>query len=429
MVVKNELKLDREINEGEGPKLGLAIRDQFPIFSKNKVSPLHYLDSAASAQKPSCVIDRISTYLSTQHANIHRGAYELSASATNYYDQARAKVAQFVGATRARDVIFTKGATEAINLVASALQNQFKPGDTIAVTLLEHHSNIVPWQLLAKRANLNIEWINITDHAQLDLEDFSRVLKEYKPKLVALTQVSNSFGTVLPVNKLIEQAHSHGAFVLVDAAQAIQHISINVSESQVDFLVFSGHKMYGPTGIGGLYVSPKVVDLLEPYQGGGDMISMVSIEGSEWAEPPAKFEAGTPPIAEAIALGEAVDFINSVGLKNIKNHEEELFIKAWHLLLAEKDLILYGAATILGAESGMQSSIIPFNMKGVHPHDLSTVVDSNNVQIRAGHHCAMPALKRLGIQASARASIGMYSDISDFEALLDGIGRARKVFQ
>lgn len=405
--------------------LGLDIRQHFPIFSTGE---LHYLDSAASTQKPRAVIDRISRYLSFEHANIHRGAYRLSAEATENYDQSKRKVAGFLGAPDERSIIFTKGTTEAVNLAAQSFQDNLSEGDVILLTLLEHHSNIVPWQLLAARKKLKIVFADITDNAELDHEDFYRKLEQYKPKLAAFTAVANSFGSCTDLRQVISESKRAGARTFVDAAQAVQHLKLNVAELQPDFLAFSGHKLYGPTGIGALYVNPEIWNLLIPYQGGGDMISNVTVDGSEWAEFPQKFEAGTPPIAEAIALGTAIDFISAVGLEKIRDFEHKLFCRAWELLSSVKGVRLYGPAVKCGPENAPQCSIISFNLEGVHAHDLSTVADSFGVQIRAGHHCAIPALKRLDIPSSARASIGVYSDISDFEALAKAIEKARSLF-
>ncbi|MCO6430924.1 MAG: aminotransferase class V-fold PLP-dependent enzyme [Deltaproteobacteria bacterium] len=408
---------------------GLTARQFFPILSKGEKAQLHYLDTAASAQKPAAVIDRITAYLSHEHANIHRGAYSLSANATKAYDNSKLRLARFLGADSEREIIFTKGTTESINLVAHSLENYFSRGDNILISLIEHHSNIVPWQMLARRKGLNLSFCNISPSAEFDLDDYKKKVEELKPKLVAMTHVANSFGTLFPVDKIVDVAHKAGALVLVDAAQSVQHCELDCSRIGADFLAFSGHKFYGPTGIGVLYANSKVHHLMEPFQGGGDMISSVAVEGSAWADFPQRMEAGTPPIAEAIALESAVDFVEGFGLKAIADYEHSLFVKAWELLSKEEGVELYGPATRHGAESGCQVSIISFNLKGVHAHDLSTIADNFNVQIRAGHHCAMPALKHLGIASSARASIGLYSDISDFEALIDAIRAARKMFR
>jgi cysteine desulfurase/selenocysteine lyase len=409
---------------------GRELRSEFPIFSsarrvaQGRILPLSYLDSAASAQKPNCVIERISRYLSSEHANIHRGAYALSANATDSYEAARRSVASFLKASSERSIVFTRGATESINLVARSLEDRFQPGDVILLSLLEHHSNIVPWQMLEKRRGVKVVFADIGSDASLSRESFSTLLALHKPKLVSLTGLANSFGTLFPIAELVQEAKAMGAMTLVDAAQLVAHVPISVQELGADFLVFSGHKLYGPTGIGVLYVRQEMFDLMEPFQGGGDMISFVTTEGSTWAAAPQKFEAGTPAIAEAIALGEAVNFVQALGWNAIQSHDRALFDYAWGKLSSCAGVTLYGPAT----QGKEQISILPFNVMGVHPHDLSSVADSFNVQIRAGHHCAMPALKRLGIPSSARASIGVYSCEEDFDMLVEAIAEARRIF-
>lgn len=403
---------------------GKNIRSEFPSFEVKAKRPLSFLDSAASSLKPRCVIERISNYLSFEHSNIHRGAYELSAKATENYENARAVVAAFIGAARQDEVIFTKGATEGINLVASSLWNYFKPGDVILLTLLEHHSNIVPWQILAERRGLKIAFVDLHDDGTLNMQDLKDKLRSLKPKIVATTWVSNAIGTVVPVAEVANLVKASGAKYLIDACQSVQHEAINVGQVGCDFLAFSGHKIYGPTGIGCVYINSNSFDVLEPYQGGGDMISQVTVDGSTWAEPPRKFEAGTPPIAEAIGLGRALEFVNSINIDKIKKYESSLFQAAFELMRREPGVSVYGPA-LIGKD---QAGIISFNIAGVHPHDVATVADSFNVQLRAGHHCAMPLLKRMGLQSTARASLGVYSDISDFEVLLEAIRKARKMF-
>lgn len=411
---------------GKGLAPGESIRRYFPIFSSAagvQGRALSYLDSAASSQKPVGVIERLAHYLSHEHANVHRGAYALSAQATVNYENARARVAKFIQAPSLKGLIFTRNTTESINLVAHAWENSFKEGDAILLTILEHHSNIVPWQLLAKRRKLRLEYVDVSQSGALNLEDFSAKLKKTKPKLLSLAQVSNSIGTVLPVAEMISQAHQAGCRVLVDAAQSVAHGVVNVAELGCDFLAFSGHKVYGPTGIGVLYASEEMLNHMEPFQGGGEMIEAVAVEGSTWAEPPHKFEAGTPAIGEAIALESALDFLDSVGREQVQRYEKDLFAQAFALMLAEPGVTLYGPAT----KGGEQAPIISFNVDKVHPHDLATIADGFNVQIRAGHHCAMPALKRLGLKSTARASIGVYSCLDDFKALLEAIRHARKI--
>ena len=404
--------------------LGEEIRAEFPIFSAARGQPRAYLDTAASGQKPRSVIDAISHYLSHEHANIHRGAYALSAESTRRYEEVREQVAQFLSAPSPRSIVFTKGTTEAINLITQSYGTTLRKGDAILLSVLEHHSNIVPWQVLGERMGLEVVFCDCRDDASLDMDDFLKKLKGVKPKLVGMTAVSNAFGSVVQLPEVIEESHRYGARVLVDAAQGIVHQTIDVKALDVDFLAFSSHKLYGPTGIGVLYAKEELLAEMEPYQVGGGMISSVTVDGSTWAEYPQKFEAGTPPIAEVIGLGESLAFVEAVGLERVFEYEEKLFGQAYDLLSKEEGLTIYGPVTT----GGEQTSILSFNLEGVHAHDLSTIVDSLNVQIRAGHHCGMPSLYRLGIQSSARASIGMYSTFGDFEALVEGIRKAKKVF-
>ena len=416
---------DQSTIANQRPKVnppGVQSRLDFPIFER--FPKLAFLDSAASAQKPRVVIDRLTQFLSHEYANIHRGVYELSSGATEAYSRARRRIASFVGAKSAESIVFTKGTTEGINLVAHSLEGEFAPGDTILLTLLEHHSNIVPWQLLAERRKLRLVYAAIDQHGNLDLQDFERKLKSEKPKLVAVTAISNALGSVLPIKQIVAQAHAAKALVLVDAAQAISHQSINLAELNPDFLVFSGHKAYGPTGIGVLYVAPTIVERLKPYQGGGGMIDVVTTEKSTWAQAPMKFEAGTPPIAEAIALGTALDYLENIGLSTIAAHEDRLLAYAVQQLSKEKGVRLF-APCLAG---GPQAGIISFTVDGVHPHDLATVADGLGVQIRAGHHCAMPLMTHLGIPATARASFGIYSIAEDVDLLVQSIRDAKKLF-
>jgi cysteine desulfurase/selenocysteine lyase len=409
----------------ETAKLGAEIRARFPIFSAADTAALAYLDSAASSQKPDVVINRVNHYLSHEHANIHRGAYALSARATDLYEDARTIIADFIGAAKSESIIFTKNATESINLVAHALERSFASGDRILLTELEHHSNIVPWQLLAGRAGLKIVFSRVLPNAVFDKANFLTLLQETRPRLVAFTAVSNAFGTVLPYKELIEAAHAVGARVLIDASQLVLHEKIEAAASGVDFLAFSGHKMYGPTGIGVLYVNPDRYEEMDPFLGGGGMISEVTVSGTTWANPPARYEAGTPPIAEAIGLGEAIRFIQSIGFDRMRDHEETLLQEGYELLKGEPGVTVIGPIVAGRA----QQAILSFQLAGVHPHDLATILDREGVQIRAGHHCAMPAMEALGLQSTARASIGVYSTRSDFERLVAGIRTARAIFR
>lgn len=412
----------KEMSEIKG--LGVNIRKQFPAFCAPSERPFSYLDTAASSQKPKRVIDRLSSFLSNEYANIHRGAYKLSADATASFEQARVDIANFIGARRPEEVIFTRGTTESINLVANSLGNSLCEGDTVLVTILEHHSNIVPWQLLEKRCGIKVAFVDVDDNGSIDIADFEEKLKNLKPKLVGVSSISNAFGSVIPVVEIVTQAKASGALVLLDAAQAVAHETFDVSELDVDFAAFSGHKMYGPTGIGVLYGKYDLLNSLEPFQGGGEMIERVTTEGSTWAKLPQKFEAGTPAIAEAVALGEAVKFIEELGTEAIAAHEAELLAYAFDSLSKIDGIELYGP--IVAGEA--QRSILSFNSKTVHAHDLATVVDQFNVQLRAGHHCAMPALKRLGIQASSRISFGVYSDTCDIDVLVEALQYAHSLF-
>lgn len=403
---------------------GLAIRREFPIFDPAGTRRLAYLDSAASAQKPRCVIERMAHYLGHQHANVSRGAYQLSAEATRMYEEARTRLKRFLGAKSERSIIFTRNSTEAINLAAYSLQEWFKPGDTILTTLLEHHSNFVPWQLLAQRRGLKLEFVGLRSDASLDLEDLKGKLQKLKPKLLAVTAHSNAFGSLVPVKEIVGWAHGCGTKVLVDGSQSVVHGATDVADLEVDFFAITGHKLYGPTGIGALYVKESCIDLMQPFLGGGGMIEHVATSGTSWAEPPHKFEAGTPAIAEAIGLASALDLIEQVGWEQIQAHERQVFSAAYELLSHEPGVKVIGPVI----SGGAQASIFGFTVDGVHPHDLASIADDFGAQIRAGHHCAMPALQALGLPATARASIGLYTDITDFECLVQAIRKARTVF-
>ena len=412
-------------------KLGQAIRAEFPFFAvaPARGSAQHgpasaYLDSAATSQKPRCVIERMADFLSYENANIHRGAYRLSGEATDNYQKSRAAVARFLNAPSDECVVFTRGATDSLNLLAYALEPLLSEGDCILLTLLEHHSNIVPWQMLAKRRKLRVEFVDIDECGQLRLDDFERKLEAHAPKVVSLTRLSNALGSVVPVCEVCERARRIGSLVVVDAAQAVAHEALDVRRLGCDFLVFSGHKLYGPTGIGVLYGREELLNRLEPVQGGGGMIAAVAKEGATWAEAPQRFEAGTPPIAEAMGLAAAIEFVSHIGFEQISAHEDALLRGAFDRLSAENGVTLYGPAT----RGGPQRSIISFNLKGIHPHDFSTIADTFNVQLRAGHHCAMPLLKRLGVQSTARVSFGMYSAEEDVESLCAAVRYAQARF-
>lgn len=414
---------------------GLPIRSQFPIFEhslQHRAKPLIFLDSAASSQKPTCVIDRLSNYLKYEHANVHRGAYALSANATDAYEAVRKTAADFIGATETRSIIFTKGTTESINLAAFSLEDHFNEGDSILLTILEHHSNIVPWQILAKRRKLNLYFADIAIDGSLDLDDFRSKVLEHKPKLISCTLLANALGTVTPVEKIADIAKEAAALLLLDAAQLAAHEDIDVRRLGCDFLVFSSHKLYGPTGAGVLFASDRALNLMQPVFGGGNMISSVTTVGSEWADPPQKFEAGTPAIAEVLGMGTALEFLSNLKLLGLAAFEYGIFKEFLEALRREPGVQLYGPLAPQ-SECGKsvecaQTSIITFNVESVHPHDFATVADEFNLQLRAGHHCAQPLMSRLGLQSTARISIAAYSDTDQIEPLLEAIRYARKVF-
>lgn len=401
---------------------GNQARLEFPFFTEGPAGC--YLDSAATTQKPRQVLSTLMDVLVNWNANVHRGAYHLSAHATELYDDARRKVASFIGAQSERSIVFVRGATEAINLVAHSSEHLFQTGDVILLTLLEHHSNIVPWQLLAKRRGLKIAFVEITPDGRLDMDDFRDKLNSLKPRLVAATQLANSLGTVTPIEEIVALAKGAGATVLVDGAQGVTHLGVNVEQLGCDYYVFSGHKMYGPTGIGVLYGRPERLAALQPFQGGGDMISYVSVDGSGWADIPQRFEAGTPAFPEAIALGSAVDFLSRFSRADVARHEDDLVRHALELLAAEEGVTLYGP----GSTGGKQAAVVSFSIDKVHPHDFATIADSHNIQIRAGNHCAMPTLRKLGVAATARMSFGVYSTEADLERVVEAVREARRLF-
>lgn len=401
----------------------MNIKKLFPVFSNYpKDLPLAYLDSAASAQKPYSVIDAISKFYSSDYANIHRGAYSLSIKSTERYEESRIKAAKFIGAPDPESVIFTRNATEGLNLIAHGIEQMLAPGDVILLSLLEHHSNIVPWFMLAKRKSLKVEFVDINPDASLNLQDYRQKLN-LKPKIVSLTQHSNAFGTVLPLDCMLKEAKNAGAYTVVDASQSIAHQAISVTKLDADFLVFSGHKLYGPSGVGVLYGKKVLLEQMQPFLGGGDMISDVNTHGFSPAGLPNKFEAGTPAIAEVVGLGAAIDFVNQIGFDFIEKHDRDMTRLGREILSAHPEIQLYGT----GGED--QVGILPFNLKGVHAHDFSTVADTLNVHFRAGFHCAMPALKRLDLSSTARISFGVYTTESDLICLEQAIKKAKNLFK
>ncbi|MGC2856607.1 cysteine desulfurase [Novispirillum sp. DQ9] len=399
-----------------------AVRQDFPILHKPvHGKPLAYLDSGASAQKPQVVIDTLRRVYEGEYANVHRGAYWLSERATSLYEGAREKVRAFLNAGSEREIIFTRGATESINLVAQTWGRRFlREGDEIIVSALEHHSNIVPWQMLRDEKGLVLKVAPITADGAFDMAGFEALLSE-RTKLVAVAHVSNVLGTVLPIKDIVAKAKAAGAAVLIDGCQGVVHRPVDVAALGADFYVFSGHKLYGPTGIGVLWGREEVLDAMPPWMGGGDMISHVSFEKSEWAGLPAKFEAGTPPIVQAIGLGAAIDYVSQFGLAPIMEHEHALLAYAVQRLGEIDGVTLHGTAP-------GKTGIISFSMAYAHPHDIATVLDRAGVAIRAGHHCCQPLMERCGVPAMARASFGMYTNRTDVDALIKALATVRDLF-
>ena len=397
----------------------LSLRDDFPGLRTGDGSAWHYLDTAATAQKPRAVIDAMARALGEDYATVHRGVYSRSAEMTLRYEAARRRVAEFIGG-REEEVVFTRGATEAINLVAQTWgMTRLSEGDRIVLSTLEHHSNIVPWQLVAERTGAEIDICPLTDTGEIDLGALEALLTP-RTKLVALGHVSNVLGSALDAKRAAELAHSVGAKLLLDGCQAAPRLHVDVAAIGCDFYVFSAHKLYGPTGIGALWARSEILDAMPPYQGGGSMIDRVTFEKTTYAPPPQRFEAGTPAIAEAIALHAAIDYVEGIGLDRIHATETALVRRLRKELGAMNDVTLFGPADTAG--------IVSFALDGVHPHDLGTILDESNVAIRAGHHCAQPLMDHLGVPATARASFGLYSEESDVDALLEGIARTRKIF-
>jgi cysteine desulfurase / selenocysteine lyase len=398
------------------------IRSEFPILaSLVNGKPLVYLDNAATTQKPRAVIDAVSQYYASENANIHRGVHHLSQLATEEYERVRRRVAEFVNAPSPREIIFVRGTTEAINLVAQSYGRALlRPGDEVLITGMEHHSNIVPWQLLAATSGIVLRVAPIDDAGNLDWQGFEHSLND-RTRLVAVVHLSNALGTINPIRRISEAAHTRGIPVLVDGAQSAAHLKVDVQELGCDFYAFSGHKLFGPTGIGVLYGRSDLLERMPPWQGGGDMIASVTFEGSTWAELPAKFEAGTPHIAGVVGLGAAINWITSVGLEAVTAYEHEL------LNYATAEVSKIPGVRIVGA-ARERASILSFAVNGVHPHDVGQVLDADGIAIRAGHHCAQPVMARFGVAATARASFAAYNTHEEVDALIRGIHRVKQVF-
>jgi cysteine desulfurase/selenocysteine lyase len=401
-----------------------TIRQDFPILNQSvDGKPLVYLDSAASSQKPLVVIEAVDTYYRQYNANVHRGIYQLSEKASAAYEQARKKVARFINARSWRELVFTRNATESLNLIAYTWgQANLKAGDTIVTTEIEHHANLIPWQELARRSGAKLAYIPVTPEGLLDLEAYDQLLNP-SVKLVAFTLMSNALGTIPPAKEMITKAHAVGATVVVDGAQSVPHLPTDIQALDCDFLAFSGHKMLGPTGIGALWGRKELLAKMPPFMTGGEMIKTVSYKEAKWADLPWKFEAGTPSIAQAIGLGYAVDYLNNLGMNQVRQHEKEITTYALERLSQVEGLHILGPL-----DPEIRGGAVAFTFGDIHPHDLATMLDFHNIAIRAGHHCAQPLHNKLGITASARASFYIYNTPEEVDLLINALEEARKVF-
>ncbi len=406
-----------------GPLDVERLRADFPILTEVRVhgKPLVYLDNGASSQMPRQVIDRLVRYQTREHANIHRGVHYLSATATAAYEAARATVQRFLNAREDREIVFTSGVTDSINLVAYGYGRAFiGAGDEIIVTHMEHHANIVPWQMLCEEKGAQLRVVPITDAGELVMEEYERLFTP-RTKLVAVTHVSNALGTINPVKEMIDIAHRKGVPIMIDGAQAVQHIAVDVQALDCDFYAFTGHKVYGPTGVGVLYAKAALLEKMRPYRGGGDMILSVTFEKTIYNEIPFKFEAGTPPIAAAIGLATALEYVQGVGLDRIAAHEKELLRRATEQLCAIPGVRIVGTAR-------EKAAVLSFNVGDVHPHDVGTLLNDDGVAVRTGHHCAQPVMQRYGIPATARASFAFYNTPAEVEQLAASVRRVQKLF-
>jgi cysteine desulfurase/selenocysteine lyase len=397
-------------------------RNEFPILRETiGGKPLVYLDNAATTQKPHSVIAAEVAYYSHTNANVHRGVHTLSQRATDEYEGARDKIRRFINAASAKEIIYVRGTTEAINLVAQSFARpRLKPGDEILISAMEHHSNIVPWQMLCEQTGATLQVVAINDAGEFELDSYERLLGS-RTRLVAVTHLSNALGSLVPVKRVVELAHARGVPVLLDGAQAIAHMGVDVRALDCDFYAFSGHKIYGPTGIGVLYGKAALLEEMPPYQGGGDMIRSVTFEKTEYNELPYKFEAGTPNIAGAIGLGAALDYVSSIGIATIAAHERDLLDYATAQVSALAGLHIVGTAR-------NKASIVSFTLDGIHPHDIGTILDHHGVAIRAGHHCAMPVMQRFGISGTARASFALYNTRAEVDALVAALHKVKEMF-
>ena len=415
------LKIPTDIQSGNMLDIQ-EIRAQFPILEEMvHGNSLAYLDNGASSQKPIVVTQTLERYYATQHANVHRGVHELSDRATEAYESARKTACKFVNANRTEEIIFVRGTTEGLNLVAESYGRwKLKPGDEILVSEMEHHSNIVPWQLIAERTGSIVRMIPMNDDGEIIQEDYQNLLND-KTQIVAITYVANSLGTVNPIKEMVRMAHDAGAVVVVDAAQAAPHISIDVIDLDCDFLALSGHKMYAPTGIGILYGKGELLEAMPPYQGGGEMIRRVSFEGTTYANIPHRFEAGTPNIADAVGFGAACEFMWDIGIDTIAAHEQGLLDYVHECAAQHEDLRVYGNAK-------HKAGVFAFTLDNVHAHDLGTILDRQGVAIRVGHHCAMPVMQHFNVAATARASFAVYNTHDEIDRMFDALNAARELF-
>jgi cysteine desulfurase/selenocysteine lyase len=405
---------------------GLAIRQDFPIFqqalSEGRL-PLVFLDSAASSQRPAVVIDTVSDFYSRTNANIHRGVYQLSEQATLRYEEARHIAAQFINAASPRECIFVRNTTEAINIVASSWgRSNLNPGDRILLSVMEHHSNLVPWQMIAEERGAIIDYVPLTSDQRLDMESFETLLKN-EPKLVAVAHVSNAIGTINDIPTIVQKAHAAGALVLVDGAQSVPHMPVDVQALDVDFLAFSGHKMLGPMGSGVLYGKRALLEAMSPYMGGGSMIRKVTLEKTTYADIPARFEAGTPAVADQVGLGAAMQYLAGLGMEEVRKHEIELLDYALEQLPSVPGLTAYGPDDL-----NERAGVISFTLGDIHAHDVAAILDSENIAVRAGHHCAQPLMHDLGVVATTRASLYVYNTKDDVDRLIAGLHKANKIF-
>ena len=397
------------------------IKNDFPIF-KSKEKNFIYLDSASTSQKPQSVIDSVSSYYDSYSANIHRALYEIGEKATDKYESVREKVKQFMNVPDSHSIIFSSGTTESINLIAYAWGTKnLNNDDHILITEMEHHSNLIPWQLLSSRSNASLDYILLNNDGTLELESLEKKILS-KTKIISVSHQSNVFGTINPINKIIDEAKKVGAITVIDGAQAVPHMKVDIENLGCDFYAFSGHKMLGPTGVGVLIGRKTILEKMDPFMGGGEMINTVTMEKSTWNDVPWKFEAGTPNIAQVIGLGAAIDYIEKIGIENIHQHEQALLKHGLDIFSQDENIVLYGNPEIRGA-------VIPFNVKNVHPHDLAKFLDTDGICIRAGHHCTQPIMNRLGINATARASFYIYNTKDDIEKLGDSIKKTADIFK